>query len=263
MNFEKVRHNLKIFFKKYGYGFVSIYYIFCLALYGIFNALIKPVFIINTFFIDKFIPFCEIFVIPYVLWYAYIFFAFLLFFIFSRKQFLTFCLYTFIGVTISYMIYFILPNGIGDWNETYNGQPGLRPDFSTTEKIEESGIGRDNVFIRGIGLINSVDNNNNVCPSLHCYNSLVISIVLMKSRLFDKRKWIVAGSWILTAMISMSTLFIKQHSIIDLFAAAALAAVIYPVVYKIKWKFLDREDVDLKTLIKRKDQNLKTKGKLL
>ena len=250
-----VKHSmLKIFFMKYGHGLIAFYYFVCILLYGATNYFLEPVIVLNGYFLDKYIPFCEIFVIPYFIWYVYLFGAFILFYIMSRKQFLIFCLYTFVGMMIAYMIYFVMPNGVGRQDEIYNGKPGLRPDYSTTEKIfdEEHGIGRDNILIRALGMIHNVDNPNNVWPSLHCYNAIVISIVLQKSRLFDKRKWVIISSWILTALICASTMFTKQHSILDMFGAILLAAAIYPVTYKLKWKFMEKEDASLKEIIRQK-----------
>ena len=36
---------------------------------------------------------------------------------------------------------------------------------------------------------------------------------------------------VLAALISIATCFVKQHSILDVFAGIALSAIIYPIVY--------------------------------
>ena len=207
-------NNMKNFIKKNWHFIFVSYYLLCVLMYSI-TLQKEPVLIIHAK-LDDYIPFLEIFVIPYVMWYVYLFGSILLFGVKSRKTFFRFCLYAFTGMTFSYIVFFIWPNGID-----------FIPDLSE--------LGRDNIFIWLTGVIHGSDLPRNVCPSLHCYSSIVIAIVTAKSRIFSKK--IVIGSWVLSVSICLSTLFIKQHSVWDLFFAIVLAALLYPFTYCVKWKF--------------------------
>ena len=79
--------------------------------------------------------------------------------------------------------------------------------------------------------IYSVDPGTNVCPSIHCYNSIGLSIAIIKSKRLGKSKLIVIGSIVLSTLICMSTVFVKQHSIIDVYFAIGLAVIMYLIVY--------------------------------
>ena len=76
-----------------------------------------------------------------------------------------------------------------------------------------------------------IDTDTNVCPSLHVYNTLCIMVAVIKSGGL-KNKWLIkAFTVVLSVLIILSTLFLKQHSFIDLLAALALYAVLYVITY--------------------------------
>ena len=54
---------------------------------------------------------------------------------------------------------------------------------------------------------------------------------IMKSESLKKYPWVRAGSAILMVSICLSTVFLKQHSVIDMVGAAIMAYVIYGIVY--------------------------------
>ena len=84
--------------------------------------------------------------------------------------------------------------------------------------------------------LHKADTPTNVLPSLHVYNTLVIECAVFESKTFGKHKKLVctiAAVWGL--LICISTVFLKQHSIIDVFAAIILIAIIYPITYKTKF----------------------------
>ena len=60
-----------------------------------------------------------------------------------------------------------------------------------------------------------VDTNTNVFPSIHVYNSIATHIAIRKSEHLAKYKLLSILSLILTVSICLSTVFLKQHSIID------------------------------------------------
>ena len=71
---------------------------------------------------------------------------------------------------------------------------------------------------------------------LHVYNTLCIMVAVIKSGGL-KNKWLIkAFTVVLSVLIILSTLFLKQHSFIDLLAALALYAVLYVITYFIMKK---------------------------
>lgn len=166
--------------------------------------------------LDKYIPFMEIFVIPYFIWFAYIFVTVAYFFLTSKRDFYKCCAYLFIGMTICLTIYTIWPNG-------------------HYLRVNLDSLGRDNIFIRIVRMLYKVDTATNVCPSIHVYNSIGAMIAIRKSDRLRNKKWLQISAFILTVLICMSTVFLKQHSIIDVFGGIILSIIMYVIVYIPAW----------------------------
>lgn len=162
--------------------------------------------------LDDLIPFNEWFVLPYFTWFLYIFATVAYFFFTSRDDFYKVTAFLFIGMTVCLIIYTIWPNG-----------QDLRPDLDT--------LGRDNFLIDIVRGLYSTDTSTNVFPSIHVLNSIGAAIAIYKSEALKKKKWLTTGSAILTVLICLSTVFLKQHSAFDVIAGAVLALIMYFVVY--------------------------------
>ncbi|MDI9510202.1 MAG: phosphatase PAP2 family protein [Bacillota bacterium] len=162
--------------------------------------------------LDDFIPFMEIFIIPYFIWFIFIFITVAYFFFTSKQDFYKYCAFLFVGMTICLIIYTVWPNG-----------HNLRVDIDT--------LGRSNIFTRAIASLYSIDTSTNVFPSIHVYNSIGAMIAIRKSERLQTIKWVQVTSFILTVSISMSTVFLKQHSILDVFGAIILSIIMYAIVY--------------------------------
>ncbi|MCD8012174.1 MAG: phosphatase PAP2 family protein [Lachnospiraceae bacterium] len=78
----------------------------------------------------------------------------------------------------------------------------------------------------------------NVCPSIHVSSSVSIALVTAKSKLFQERKDCRAVIILLMILISISTLFVKQHSVIDVVCGAAVSLVLYVIAYYTNWRKL-------------------------
>lgn len=164
--------------------------------------------------LDDVIPFCEAFVIPYVFWYGYIVITLLYFALYNPDGFKK--LMTFIIVTqvVAMAIYILFPS-----------RQDLRP-------VEFS---RDNILTQLIGLIYSLDTNTGVCPSLHVAYSIGLVSAWLKER--DVNKAWKAFVVIAAVLICLSTMFIKQHSALDFFAALPICLLAEIIAYgKQYWK---------------------------
>ena len=172
--------------------------------------------------LDDLIPFCELFAIPYFLWFAYIVAGHIFLFFTSREDFVRMSIFLYTGMTICLIIYTLWPNC-----------QELRVDYDT--------LGRTNILIEAIAGLQSQDTPCNVFPSIHCLNSIGMHIALAKSQHFGKyRNIIVGASLILIILIIMSTVLIKQHSILDCFGSFILAVPLYLLAYRPKYAFLNR-----------------------
>lgn len=146
--------------------------------------------------LDDLIPFCEYFVIPYVLWYVLIVGSLLYFMLYNPTNFKHLQQYFIITQTAAVIVYIVYPNC-----------QNLRPETFANE----------NVFTWVVGLLYFFDTNTGVCPSLHCAYSIGIASVWLKEKAAPK--WFKSLIVLLAVLICMSTVFIKQHSVVDFFAA--------------------------------------------
>lgn len=203
---------MKEFLKKYNHAIAISYlpfYMFCFTSLERRN---RTNYYVVESELDQFIPFCEWFVIPYFLWFAYIAVTFAYFFFADKQDFLRLCIFLFTGMTICLIIYYIWPNG-----------QNLRPDLAA--------LGRENIFTRIVEKLYSTDTHTNVCPSIHTFNSVGACIAIYKSKALKNKKVIRIGSLILTISICLSTVCLKQHSILDVFWALVLAVPMYLLAY--------------------------------
>ena len=160
--------------------------------------------------LDDYIPFIEIFIIPYLLWFVFIAVTALYLFFTDKTGFYRFSAFLIAGMTIFLIICTILPNGLD-----------LRP--TTFE--------RDNIFTTLVQMVYRADTSTNVLPSIHVYNSLGASIAIAHSKSLQKHQKVQYGAYILAGLIILSTMFLKQHSVTDVTAAIVLAFSVYPFVY--------------------------------
>lgn len=197
---------------KYKHGWVLSYFFIYLAWFFALEKSVTTDYHPIHIWLDDYIPFNEWFVIPYYLWFLYILVTVAFFFLTSKEEFYKVAAFLFIGMTVCLIIYTIWPNG-----------QNLRPDLTT--------IGRDNIFIRIVKNLYSTDTSTNVCPSIHAFNSIGAHIAIHKSTTLKKYKWLQISSFVLMSAICLSTMFLKQHSAMDVIAAIGLSAVMYFFVY--------------------------------
>lgn len=163
--------------------------------------------------LDDLIPFVPAFIIPYTLWFAYVASAILLFLFISKHDYYRLCAFLFIGMSVILTLYMLFPNG-----------HRLRP------QVEADGL-----FLSMIAKLHQADTATNVAPSIHVYNSIGVHIALAKAEKTRKIAWLRISSFILMLLIIASTVFLKQHSIDDVFFALPMCLVMYVLVYKVDW----------------------------
>ncbi len=162
--------------------------------------------------LDDIIPFCEIFVIPYVFWYFLIVGSLVYFALYNTENFKNLMKFIIITQVVAMVIYIIFPN---------------RQDLRPEEFV------RDNVFTDIVSLLYFFDTDTNVCPSLHVAYSIGIASVWLKEE--SASRWMKVFVVFAAILISLSTAFIKQHSIVDAFAAIVLCIFAELIVFGKFW----------------------------
>lgn len=158
--------------------------------------------------LDDFIPFCKYAVIPYFAWFLWIPFTLLYFLRHApRAEFARLCLPLFGGMTVALMIYIIVPTGLA-----------LRPYY----------VYGSDIFARAVRLLYHVDTSTNVCPSIHVFNSVTLAMAYCRSPQFARAgtRWVRTAAVALCAAIVLSTVLLRQHSVIDVLMGMLLAFVI-------------------------------------
>lgn len=163
------------------------------------------------FGIDAYIPFCEYFIVPYLLWFAYVALAVFYFGIKDQEEGNKLVAFLIAGMTVFLIISAVFPNG-----------HHLRP--KTFE--------RDNIFVDMVKKLYVIDTSTNVLPSIHVYNSLAVMITVWRTKLLRDHKVLKAGLLLLGVSIICSTVLLKQHSMLDVMVAVILAALVYTVCYR-------------------------------
>ena len=207
---KRLTINIKELFDKYHHAWVFLYgFIYMPWFSWLEKHVTSNYFVIHSVF-DDYIPFIEIFIIPYLLWFVYVSGTVLYFFFTAKQGFYRICTLLITGMTLFLIICTIFPNGLN-----------LRP----------STFARDNIFVDLVRFIYRADTSTNVLPSLHVYNSIGCYIAIRNSQKLRQYKWVQNGSLVLTVSIVLSTMFLKQHSVVDVIAAIVMIYFIYQFVY--------------------------------
>ena len=93
---------------------------------------------------------------------------------------------------------------------------------------------RQNFLTWAMGIVYAFDTSTGVCPSLHVAYSMGIASVWLRERAV-RPLWrgLIAA---LCVLISISTAFVKQHSVLDILAALPLGLLAEGLVYGRWWQ---------------------------
>ena len=162
--------------------------------------------------LDDMIPFCEYFIIPYLMWFFYIaltvsYFAF----VNKNKQEYYQLIFTLgLGMTLFLVVSYFYPNG-----------QDLRP------HLEGNGF-----FINLVRHLYRIDTPTNILPSIHVFNSVACCIAILRHKQFKHPYPVKLFILVLSVSIILATVFLKQHTLIDVFSAFALNIIAYQMFYK-------------------------------
>lgn len=163
--------------------------------------------------LDDAIPFCELFLIPYLFWFVYL---------------IGMHVYTLIYDVAAFrkMMYFIMI--------TYSATIVIYLIFPTCQDLRPAEFERNNFLTRFMAEYYAFDTNTNVCPSIHVIGSLAVMLTSFHCKDFGRGVKIAFA--ITGILIALSTVFVKQHSVIDLAAAIPICAIAYFICFRRKRK---------------------------
>ncbi len=147
--------------------------------------------------LDDMIPFCEWFLIPYLFWFVYLIGMHLYTLFYDVDAFRHLMKYIIFTYTVTIVIYFLFPTC-----------QHLRPDT----------FARDNLLTKLMAAIYQFDTDTNVCPSLHVIGSMAVLSTACYSKTIRSRAWKI-GFGAVAFLICLSTMFLKQHSALDVLTA--------------------------------------------
>ncbi|KYH28972.1 MULTISPECIES: phosphatase PAP2 family protein [Clostridium] len=162
--------------------------------------------------IDEKIPFIKEFIVPYIIWYPFIFIALIYLCIKDRKVYYRTLISLNIGLIICYLIFYFFQTTV------------VRP------RIEDVDI-----FTKLVSIIYNHDRPYNCFPSVH----VITTYIVMRGVNMVARREIMLFSFnIIGILIILSTQFVKQHVILDLIAAIILGEFIFGPVINIYYDIL-------------------------
>lgn len=208
------------FIKRYKHALLTLYTpVYLLCFYYLEKTITTDFTPLNSP-VDDIIPFIPIFIIPYLLWFVYIAGSAIYFIFASQRDFIKLMIFLIIGMTAYIIICYIFPNGLKDF------RPG--------------NLTADSPINRLVAWLYNTDTSTNVFPSIHVYNSIGVHVAINKT---DKIKirLIKNASLVLCILICFSTIFLKQHALIDVIGGCAIGRIVYILIYKTKFsEFIDK-----------------------
>ena len=156
---------MKQFFHKYKHAWILSYALVYLVWFFYLEQTVTTNYHVIHVRLDDYIPFCEYFIVPYLLWFLYVSVVVLFLFFTNKEEYYRLCIYLFSGMTISLIICTFFHNGT-------DFRPSLDPD--------------KNIFTRFVSALYATDTPTNVFPSIHVYNSICIHVAVARNTLLKK-----------------------------------------------------------------------------
>ena len=146
--------------------------------------------------LDDYVPFLPVFSVPYVAWYGVQAFTAVYCFFKDRKVFRKFVGYILFGYGVAISVYLLYPTAID-----------VRPQVAGTD-----------IFSQIVAWVYGMDNPTNVFPSLHVIVAVGCAFAQCRAKKLGSPILCVLW-WLIALSICASTVLIKQHSVLDIFAA--------------------------------------------
>ncbi|MBE6918128.1 MAG: phosphatase PAP2 family protein [Ruminococcaceae bacterium] len=152
---------------------------------------------------DDLIPFCEVFIVPYMLWMVLMVAVCLYTLCCDVDTFRLYSRFLVIAMSLSTVIFLLWPS---------------------CQQLRPETFARDNLFTRCVALLYAADTNTNVFPSEHAIGSAAVWLAVRHARGLASARLRVPLC-VLAALTCVSTVFLKQHSVLDLLGAAPVCLI--------------------------------------
>ena len=160
--------------------------------------------------LDDKIPFRAGFVYFYVMWFPYLVVPGVFWLLNEPETFRRYMLSIALGFTFAVIVCVVFPNC-----------QNMRPD-------PVPGKGLAPAIVR---MLYAADTNTNVLPSVHVIGAAVMAYACAYSPAVRRHGWMLPCVIVLAVMITLSTLFIKQHSALDVITALIVCVPLWFAVY--------------------------------
>lgn len=157
--------------------------------------------------LDRIIPFKPIFIIPYIYWYIFVAIGLIYILHKSRTRYIRAFIAITIGMCCCYLFYYIFPTQIS------------RPSIENT-----------NLITKLVNYIYLKDKPFNCFPSIHVLNTYIIMRYTKKT--YNKK--VFYYTQVSGILIIFSTVFIKQHFVLDILGSIILCEAVIVISKKIK-----------------------------
>ncbi|WEK54791.1 MAG: phosphatase PAP2 family protein [Candidatus Cohnella colombiensis] len=196
----------KIDWKKYTPLLSMLVFPFLGAMYAWTNGLSanEEVYHLATW-VDDLIPVIHYFALPYSVWIFYIYVCLVYFFIKDPNTYYRGLLTYTVCALLCYLIYSV---------------------FQTT--VPRPLVTGQDPFSELLRFIYNRDLPFNCFPSIHCFSSYMVMRMVWTSSF--RNRWNVTLITTMSSLIIMSTLFVKQHVILDVISAILLVEIVIPLL---------------------------------
>lgn len=160
--------------------------------------------------LDEMIPFCEAFLIPYLMWFVLLAWISVYTFLRDPMVFRRFMHFIILTYTTAIVVYILWP---------------------TCQQLRPAVLPRKNVFTAIMGIVYRADTSTNVCPSIHVLGAMAVLFASRQLPAYQTRRWQLFFG-LSTVLIILSTVFLKQHSIIDTLVALPLSALGWQLCFR-------------------------------
>ncbi len=206
MNEQRVgRKSLMQWLKENRYAYWSVSLILIVICYLVPEYLVTTEYTATELALDGEIPFLQGFVYFYILWFPLLVGTGLWLLHKDGFGFRRYMIFLTISYGLCAFIYLLFPNG-----------QNLRPDALAEHRLSTWILSR----------LYQIDTNTNVLPSLHVIGSIGAAISICTTPTIKSRGFRIV-TVILSVLISISTVFVKQHAVLDVIAGLIVGFMVF------------------------------------
>lgn len=209
---------IKQFFKTHPHAWWGFYLPVYLASFFIIEHFITDNYWATQTVLDSYVPFCEWFIFPYVSWSPLLVVLGVYLILKDGEGFRRYMWYIMVTFTTAVVFCILIPNG-----------QDLRPAV----------MEHHNLAVWLVEYTYSIDTNTNVFPSVHVVGVIDAWFAIWHTRGLKKRAWRWSTA-VYGVLVIASTMFIKQHAVIDVLAGLAVGFLGNYIVYGIIGRRRDR-----------------------